>query len=406
MKRSLLVILSAVFVSGLIFSGYAEPAAKKKEILIGAINSMTGHEAMVGTEHRWAYQLACDDINAKGGVYVKDLGKKLPLKLIVMDDKSSIPDAAAAAEKLIKLRKVDFLLGTVSSELNVSGYSVAEKYKKLYVCTTHWAEEHKAQYEKGMRWVVTSFFPGASVVESPALCLNLMPEAERPKKVCVMAMDNPDGKVFGEAGIPMIGQHGYDVITEYYTEGTKDYSASILRLKREGVDALVWIGSSADGITLVRQIKENNYNLKYCHGMKGFWPVEFAEALGPDSDYITHDGHWPEVIGYGRSKDIAERFSAEFKGATSVTIGNFYSIVEALAQAIEKAGSIDSAKVRDVFYSGTFVAKNTTNGDLKFNNMGLYEIPPVALQWMGGKRMAVLPTGTWTLKWMPPWDQR
>jgi branched-chain amino acid transport system substrate-binding protein len=406
MKRSLLVILSAVFVSGLIFSGYAEPAAKKKEILIGAVNSMTGREAMVGTEHRWAYQLAVDDINAKGGVYVKDLGKKVPLKLIVMDDKSSIPEAAAAAEKLIKLRKVDFLLGTVSSELNVSGYSVAEKYKKLYVTTTHWAEEHKAQHEHGMSWVATSFFPAASVVESPALALNTMPAAERPKKICVMAMDNPDGKAFGEAGPPMIGQHGYDVITEYYTEGTKDYSSSILRLMREGVDALVWIGSSADGITLVRQIKENNYNLKYLHGMKGFWPVEFAEALGPDSDYITHDGHWAEVLGYGRSAEIAAKFKEKFGGATSVTIGNFYSLVEALAQAIEVAGSIDNTKVRDVFYSGTFVAKNTTNGDLAFNDIGLYEIPPVALQWMGGKRMAVLPTGTWKLKWMPPWDQR
>jgi branched-chain amino acid transport system substrate-binding protein len=369
---------------------------------------MTGMEAMVGTEHRWAYQLAVDDINAKGGVYVKDLGKKLPLKLIVMDDKSSIPEAAAAAEKLIKLEKVDFLLGTVSSELNVSGYSVAEKYKKLYVTTTHWPEEHEGQHKQGMSWVVTSFFYGAKVVESPALCLDLVPKAERPKKICVMAMDNPDGKVFGEAGPPMISPHGYEVITEYYTEGTKDYSASVLKLKREGVDALVWIGSSADGITLVRQMKENNYNLKYCHGMKGFWPVEFAEALGADSDYIVSDAHWSEALGYGRSKDIADRFRAKFKGATSVTIGNFYSIVEALAQAIEKAGSLDSAKVRDVFYSGTFVAKNTTNGDLKFNNIGLAIIPPVALQWMHGKRMPIYPPAPdiWKLKWMPPWDKR
>jgi len=368
---------------------------------------MTGVEAMVGTEHRWAYQLAVDDINAAGGVYVKELGRSLPMRLIVVDDKSSIPDAAAGVEKLIKLEKVDFLLGSVSSELNVSGYSVAEKYKKLYITTTHWAEQHKESVEQGASWVVTSFFPAASVVESPAIALNTMPEAERPQKICVMAMDNPDGKFFGEAGPGMIGQYGYNVIpSEYYTEGQKDYSASILRFKGEGVDALVWIGSSADGITLVRQMKENDYNLKYLHGMKGFWPVEFAETLGPDSDYIVHDGHWPETLGYGRSAEIAAKFAEDFNGATSVTIGNFYSLVEALAQAIEVAGSIDGAKVRDVFYSGTFVARDTTNGDLAFDNTGLYEIPPVALQWMGGKRMAVLPEGAWKLKWMPPWNER
>jgi branched-chain amino acid transport system substrate-binding protein len=424
MKKIWLIVFVITLVSGLIFVSCGEPATtpttapatttaptstapEKTEILIGAINSMTGVEAMVGTEHRWAYQLAVNDINAAGGVYVKELGKSLPMRLIVVDDKSSIPDAAAGVEKLIKLENVDFILGSVSSELNVSGYSVAEKYKKLYITTTHWAEQHKESVGQGASWIVTSFFAAASVVESPALALNTMPMNECPQKICVMAMDNPDGKFFGEAGPGEIGKYGYNVIpSEYYTEGQKDYSASILRFKSEGVDGLVWIGSSADGITLVRQMKENNYNLKYVHGMKGFWPVEFAETLGPDSDYIVHDGHWAEGLGYGKSAEIAAKFAAEFNGATSVTIGNFYSLVEALAQAIEVAGSTDSAKVRDVFYSGTFVAKNTTNGDLAFDNTGLYEIPPVALQWMGGKRMPVLPTGAWTLKWMPPWNER
>jgi len=152
MKKFWLIVLVIILASGLVFGSCAEPektttptatpsatpsatpttpaAPEKTEILIGAINSMTGPEAMVGTEHRWAYQLAVDDINAAGGVYVKELGKKLPMRLIVVDDKSSIPDAAAGVEKLIKLEKVDFILGSVSSELNVSGYSVAEKYKK------------------------------------------------------------------------------------------------------------------------------------------------------------------------------------------------------------------------------------------------------------------------------------
>ncbi len=406
-KKLLLIPLALILALSLIAIGCPKttPAPGEAEILIGAINSMTGPEAMVGTEHRWAYQQAVDDINAAGGVYVEELGTSLPMRLIVVDDKSTLTEAAAAAEKLIKLEKVDFLLGSVNSGLNISGGSVAEKYKILYVTTTHWCEHHA---EQGWSWVATSFFPAAGVVESPGVCLDLMPEAERPKKICVMGMDNPDGQAFVGAGPIMLEPFGYEVTTESYTEGQKDYSASILRMMGEGVDALVWIGSSADGITLVRQIKENNYNLKYIHGMKGFWPVEFAEALGADSDYIVSDAHWSEMLGYGRSAELADRFRAEFNGSTSVTIGNFYSIVEALAQAIEQAGSIDSAKVRDVFYSGTFVAKNTTNGDLAFDETGLCVIPAVALQWMGGERMPVYPPAPdiWTLKWIPPWDER
>jgi len=236
-----------------------------------------------------------------------------------------------------------------------------------------------------------------------------MPENERPKKIAVMAMDNPDGQEFAGGAGAMIGPHGYEVVLEPYTEGTKDYSASILRLKGEGVDALVWLGSPADGITLIRQIKENKYNLRFIWGAKGFWPVEFREALGSDSDYIVSDGHWAEALGYGISKELGERFRAEFgEGHSSVTIGNFYSIVQALAQAIEKAGSVDATKVRDVFYSGTFTAKGTTNGELAFNDKGLAEVPPVGLQWWQGERMPAYPPNpdVWTLKWLPPWDER
>ena len=407
MKRSLFVIVLAVLVSGLFFSGYAEPAAKKTEILLGAINSMTGIEAMVGNEHRWAYQQAVDDINAKGGVYVKELGKKLPLKLIVVDDKSSVDGAAAAAEKLIKLEKVDFVLGTVNTPQNISGAAVAEKYKKLYVGTTFFPEMFAEQHFK---WVADSFFSIMNLADSAAGCLDVIPKAQRPKNFCVFIGDNPDGHGFGGGSKETLKKYGYNLaLYEPFVEGSKDFSSSILRMKRAKADALITLISSTDGMTLIRQLKENNVNMKYIWGAKGFWPIEFGEALGKDADYTVSDGHWAEALGAPGSKEVGEKYRAEFgKTKYSVTIGNFYSLVQHLAQAIEAAGSIDNKKVRDVYYSGTFVAKDTTEGDLAFNKDGVAEFPAVALQWMGGKRMPVWPITpeVWTLKLMPPWDQR
>lgn len=83
-------------------------ARAQKEILVGAINSMTGSEAMVGKDHRWAYQEAVKDINAAGGVFVRELNRRLPIKLVVVDDKSDPTAAAAAAEKLIKGAQGEF----------------------------------------------------------------------------------------------------------------------------------------------------------------------------------------------------------------------------------------------------------------------------------------------------------
>jgi branched-chain amino acid transport system substrate-binding protein len=406
-KKLFFIIFSLVLLNGLIFLPASAPAAEKKEILLGALNSMTGIEAMVGAEHKWAYQQAVKDINAKGGVYVKDLGKKLPLKLIVVDDESDVAKAAAAAEKLIKLQKVDFVLGSVSTPLNINGASVAEKYKRLYVGTTFFPEMFA---EQKFKWVAASFFSIAKLAGSAAACLDPLPAADRPKNFCVFVPDDPDGQGFGAGAKTTLANYKYNLaLYEPFTPGAKDLSASILRMKAAGCDGLITLLSSTDGITLIRQLKENKVNFKYIWGAKGFWPIEFGEALGKDSDYIISDGHWAEALGAPGSKELGEKYRAEFgKTKYSVTIGNFYSLVQHLAQAVEKAGSIDNAKVRDVYYSGAFVAKDTTEGDLAFNKIGIAEFPAVALQWMGQKRMPVYPPSpkVWTIKLIPPWDKR
>ena len=75
-------------------------AADKKEILIGTHLSLTGMLAMSGTEQKWAYEAAVSDFNKNGGIFVKEYGKKLPIKLVVADDESDGSKAAAAVEML------------------------------------------------------------------------------------------------------------------------------------------------------------------------------------------------------------------------------------------------------------------------------------------------------------------
>jgi branched-chain amino acid transport system substrate-binding protein len=417
-KRLAFIVLALVVIGGVFFASCSKEttttttaaqttAAGPTEILVGAINSMTGVEAMVGNEHRWAYQQAVKDINAAGGVYVADLGKKLPIRLIVEDDQSDPAGTSAAAEKLIKLQKVDFILGAVDSPLNINGAAVAEKYKKLYVTTTFFPEMFASQ---NLTWVVDSFFSIVNLCGASVGCLEPIPAADRPKNFCVLVEDNADGQGFSGVAKGIVEGAGYTLaLLESYTPGSKDFSSTILRMKAANVDGLITLCSSTDGMTFIRQIKEAKYNLKYIWGARGFWPIEFGESLGKDANYIVSDGHWAEALGAPGSKALGDKFRAEF-GATkySVVIGNPYSLVQALAQAIEKAGSLDNAKVRDVFYSGTFVAKDTTEGDLAFDTHGMATFSAVSLQWMDGKRMPVWPVSpaVWTLKLIPPWDQR
>ncbi len=422
MKKLLFTLLAVILITGLLASGCAEPepaaepgpapapapapepapGPEKTEILVGAIVSMTGMNAMTGADHRWAYEQAVADINAAGGVYVEEYGKKLPLKLVLADDKSAAADAAAAMEKLIKLEKIDLAMGTNITPLNIAAATVAEKYKVFMACCVTWLDQFG---EQNFQWASDMFTSAPGAAEVPYQILDIQSEAERPKAISLMMEDNPDGQGFGSGFKHFAEVYNYNIaLDEPYTPGTKDFSSSILKMEANNCDALFWLGSPTDSIVMIRQMKEQQLNLKYIHGWKGFWPNEFVDGLGADSDYIMHDGFWAETLPYPGAKDVGQKYRDTHDGQDSVSIGIPYANVQVLAQAIEKAGSLDSAKVRDEVFGGEF--KGTVMGDVTYDDAGLAFTSMLGLQWMDGQRMPVWPQGDYKLKWVPSWDAR
>lgn len=407
MKKKLLLILFAlVLATNLVAIGSkAKEAPQGKPILVGGIAPLTGIEALLGGERKWGWEKAVEDINAAGGVYVADEGKKRPLKLILVDDKSMVPEAGVAAEKLIKVHKVNFMFGTEATPGCLSATAVAEKYGVPCLSTTFFPEAFLGQ---NYTWNAVSFPSGADMMSDGARPLDTVPEQERPKTFAIMTVDIPDGNFVGGAYKEVLEAKGYTVLLwELFPEGATDLSASILKIKGQNPDGMYWFGSAADGVTLLRQMKELDLNVKYLYTLKGMWGYDFARSVGDLADYVVYGAFWSEKLGYPGSKELQERFKKDFDGQTSAAAGNFYSMVQTLAQAIEAAGSIDPAKVRDVFYSGKFVAKDTTMGDLSFNDKAWAAWHLFELQWYKGERMLVVPHLTdWTLKWAPPWNQR
>jgi branched-chain amino acid transport system substrate-binding protein len=80
--------------------------AQQDPIRIGEINSYTGPLASFTVPYRNGWQLAVEEINAKGGV----LGRKL--EVISRDDGAKPADAVKFAEELVRREKVDLIAGT------------------------------------------------------------------------------------------------------------------------------------------------------------------------------------------------------------------------------------------------------------------------------------------------------
>jgi len=378
-------------------------AKEKKEILIGTNLPMTGILAMVGIEQKWAYEQAVADVNKAGGIFVKEYKKKLPVKLIVADDESDPGKAAAVVERMIKMDKVDLLLGGFAAPFGViPGCVTAEKYKKYYhtsICLIPPWQEHK------FKWSTVFFFDLGQACDIPFQVWDSLPASDKIKKPALLMEDSFDGRAFAGIFRDLAKKHNYTfALDEPWAIAQKDYSSLIIKAKSIGVDAILIFGADADCITFVRQMKEAKLNVKYLHGWKGTWAGEFWSALGKDAQYILCDGFWSMDFPYPGAKELGERYVKKFN-KYSLSIGALYGLCQILWTAVEKAGTLDSAKVREAVLANEF---ETVMGKVKYNKDGVAVFLSIAAQWWDGKQMLVYPFDrtTWKFKLAPPWDKR
>jgi branched-chain amino acid transport system substrate-binding protein len=100
MKKFLVIALMVVVVCALIVSGCKK--GPKEEIRIGVPAPLTGMYGGFGEGGVFGMEAAVEDINKEGGVYVKELDSKVPLRLIIVNTESDPLKAGTLAESLIE----------------------------------------------------------------------------------------------------------------------------------------------------------------------------------------------------------------------------------------------------------------------------------------------------------------
>jgi len=390
------------FAFSVIWAG--QPAENEKtEILIGAHLPLSGAGAMVAVEQKWAYEKAVENINKAGGIYVKQYGRKLPVRLVVMDDETDPIKAAAAVEKLIVQTKADFLLsGFTGAHAVLPGLITAEKYQKYYHGSVIWVPDF---LEHNFQWGTMYFFDMVQGGSTAFEVMNSLPEEQRPQKPAIFVEDTLDGKQIGDLWTALAEKHGYTIALRQSMETrAKDFRTQILKAKSMGIDAILLLSNTEEAVTLVRQMKEVNFSVKFLHGMKGTWATDFYEALGEDADYIFCDGFWSEDYPFPGAKELGERYYEHF-GKHSVSAGMYYGLCQILWQAIEKAGTLDPTEVRQAVLSNEF---DTVMGKVDYDEKGVALFPLAEFQWWKGKQHLVYPIehSKFKVRIAPPWDER
>jgi branched-chain amino acid transport system substrate-binding protein len=380
-------------------------AAAPATIKVGAVIPLTGAMASGGKDVRAGYEIAVKHINDAGGVFVKESNKKMPIELIVLDDESDAVKTATRLDKLYSMDNVIVYLSGFSSDLNVVGMSVAEKNKVPWIGVTIAVE---AMFKKGSKYVFAPFSMSTDQVTTFFDLLDSIPKEQRPVKLGHMELQVDWGMECGSHIREVVKKRGYTIVVDQkYAPPTKDFSQLILDLKSAGAEAVFSVPTPPQSIMIVKQMKELNYAPKVTLFIRGPDLSTYWDAMGKDANYVVSDGNWHESMPYPGNDRVVKDYMAKYPDVKTIGIpvGCAYASIQILANAIERAGTLDREKLREAIAVTNMM---TVRGPIRFKENGTAIIRYGFRQWLNGKNLQIWPkeVAVGELRLAPPWDKR
>jgi branched-chain amino acid transport system substrate-binding protein len=401
--RSVVRAIIVLAISCLCFT--AMTAVAEDEIKIGASISLTGNWAAGGKDVKDGYELAVKHINDDGGIYVKELGKKVPIKLIIDNDESDTTKTVSRMEKLASMDKVVAYLGGFGSGMNVAQLAIAEKNKIPWVGVTVALD---APFEQGYRYIFRAWDGPYDDVKSLIGIIESIPQDKRPTKLAYWELQDDWGIECGKAARELFPKHNIEIVAyKKYSPGTKDFSPLILDAKKARAEIVYTCYIPPQALTVPKQMKELGWRpLLHCSqrgpDLGGYWDV-----LGEDANYILSCGTWDEAYDYPGNKKMVKDYYATHVNASFIglPVGGAYFAVQILADAIERAGALDREKIRDAIAVTDIV---TIRGPTKFDDQGKGILTEGWRQWQNGKQVLVYPLehAVGPVLLAPPWGEK
>jgi branched-chain amino acid transport system substrate-binding protein len=326
-------------------------AGAKDKIVIGQAISLSGPQAPAVTMAGGPiYEMWVEEVNQNGGIYVKEYGKKLPVELIRYDDKTDIGTMTNLLEKLIVEDKVDFVFPPWGTAWLFAAAPVANKYGYILIGGPGGALKLK---ELNLPY----FFQVLNFSETQAPALAGIFEEVGVKSVAVIYRGDLHGVEYGDAMVPYFKKKGLDVkMKKNYPPEIKDLSPLLKEAKSLGVDAFFAASYPPGGMLLTGQAIELGINFNaFFITVTPFSPNVYRDTFGVDVvEGVMGGGAWNAKSSPG-AKELVDKFVARFGVEPDYWGGLYYwSSLQHFQQAIEKAGTLDQKKIRDVMAKERF----------------------------------------------------
>lgn len=360
-------------------------AQAQDEIVIGASIPLSGPLAGFGLYQKWGYETAVKDVNKAGGLAVD--GRKLPVRLVIRDDKTDPNVTASNTESLLSRDKAVAMLGSCTPALVNAGALVAERRKVPLVAGCNPLQAFKAVRKWQYAWSL--FFDEQELATAPFRMMADLGLATN-RKIAILADNGPDGVVVGGQLWPQAAKAGgFEVVQNTsFPVDTQQFTAMVAQAKGSGADIVLVDAIPPQAIAIRKQMAAAGYAPKLLVMEKGAEPEFFAQATGKLGDGVLVGGYWDPSFPYPGAADLARRFEAETRQTQSQHIADSHAAAQVLLDAIAAAGTLDREKINAAIGR---TSKSYVVGPVKFDAEHAAVIPITMMQWQAGKAVVVWP---------------
>ncbi|TAN38786.1 MAG: ABC transporter substrate-binding protein [Nitrospirae bacterium] len=395
MKR-IVVVLLTLLLSGLFSSTLF--AADTFDLVIPL--PLTGKTAKFGEMMKRSYEMAAEEINAKGGV------KKKKIALSFEDSGAKPETARAIVEKLIDTKKQPIIVGEYTSACAKAVAAVAEERKTPYLVVAS-ADDDITQ--KKYKYVFRQNPVNAHYSDS---LIDFIAKVVKPKTMVILYESSAFGTSGAEAMAKDAEKAGIKVLLkEKYEAGSVDFKPLLSKVKATQADVIYMVSYVMDASLLMKQIKELRIDAKlFAGGAAGFAIPEFIDNAKEAAEYVITATLWTPQLKYPGAKEYADKYKAKYKDFPSYHGASAYSAIYVVKDALERAKSWTPDGIRDALKATNTM---TAFGPVRFEDKEGYQnqnfTDTFVLQVIKGEHETIWPEKYANKKYIfpiPTWRER
>ncbi len=368
-------------------------------ITIGTSLPLTGEFSQPGSAAEQGYQVWKAMINESGGLLDQDV------ELIIKDDASNQNTIVADYNALISRDKVDLLLGTFSSLLNLPASSVAERNQMLFVEPAGGSPD---MFNRGYEYL---FFAQQATADKQgkvfAEYIAGLPEDQRPTTAAYPTIDDPFAAPNVEGIKAILEEAGVETVyEETYAIDTKNFDTIVNAMKSADPDMVIHGAVFEDGVGLTRSMLKGDFTPEWFYETSApSLGKQYSDAIGIENTegVLFAISHAPTADTPGNAEFVAKYKEMYDGNEPPEDAADAFAAGQVLQAAVEGVGSIDDQAALAQWLRDNKVS--TILGDLEWNEDGSPIGDFLIGQWQDGAVQFVLPEEFATTdKLIPGWQ--